>query len=66
MEAISVKMFHWLTDDHVMTLKTMAIDDNQWDTIQGTSMQNKIILNMNNCLSISDSSLISNGDHHTT
>jgi hypothetical protein len=51
MAAISVKMFHWLTDDHVMTLKTMVIDGNQWDTIQGTSMQNKIILNMNNCLS---------------
>ena len=56
----------WLTDYHVMTLKTMAIDGNHWDTIQGMSMQNKIILNMNNCLPSADSSLISNGDHHTT
>ena len=46
-----------------MTLKTMAIDGNQWDIIQGTSIQNKIILNMNNFFVIeSNSSLISNGD----
>jgi hypothetical protein len=66
MAAISITFFQWLTYYHVMTLKTMAIDGNQWDTIQGMSMQNKIILNMNNYLSSADSSLISNGDNFTT